>query len=279
MQLEIFGVTLVVSFVLYATMRRLDVSSTKEFAKYVDMQKHELNPLVNGLLRRGWTLDCVLWAMLFLFGIPIVLLDAYLNTYVLVGVPLFAFSFGAFHVVAAANNYGFLERVKKMSPADIKEEEEDNFSFAKEFTAAGWKKKVLLLSRRDTFSTGMTAIFLFGFGLLYYSIGVAGLGNLELVVLAKGYPVYSFFNMGWILVVVMGAYYPLRTIGSLVMARRYSKMAKLGAVTPYEGKTGSWMDVTVDQLRDALKIAEDNKTRTVRLWVGAPSGPGGVVNG
>src|SRR5208283_2880153 len=106
MQWVVFGVTLATSFVIYTLLRQFDATSTKEFAKYVDMQKHELNPLVNALLRRGWTLNRVLWALLFLFGIPIALLDAYLNTYVLIGVPVFAFTFGAFHVVAAANNYG-----------------------------------------------------------------------------------------------------------------------------------------------------------------------------
>lgn len=273
MQWLVFGFTLVASFVIYATMRNFDVSTTKEFAKYVDMQKHELNPFVNALLRRGWALNRVLWVFLFLFGIPIALLDAYLNTYVLIGVPVFAFTFGAFHIVAAVNNYGFLERVKEMTPEDLKEEEDDTLSFAKKFAAAGWTKKPMLLARREAFSVGMCLIFLLGFGLLYYSIGVAGLGNLELVVAAKGYPVYSFFNMGWILVVVTGAYYPLRTMASLVMARRYSKMAQSGAAIPAEGKTGgSWTDVTVDQLRDALKIAEENRTRTVRLWLGPHSG-------
>jgi len=273
MQWVVFGVTLATSFVIYTLLRQFDATSTKEFAKYVDMQKHELNPLVNALLRRGWTLNRVLWALLFLFGIPIALLDAYLNTYVLIGVPVFAFTFGAFHVVAAANNYGVLGRLEKMTPEDIKEEEGDTLSFAKEFAAAGWMKKPMLLIRREAFSVGMTMIFLLGFGLLYYSTGVAGLGNLELVVRSKGYPVYSLFNMGWILVVVTGAFYPLRTMASLVMARRYSKMAKSDAATPDDGKTGgSWMDVTVDQLRDALKIAEDNRTRTVRLWVGPPTG-------
>ena len=112
----LFGFTFVVSFATYSILRHFDVDSTKAFSKYLDMEKHEVNPLVNWLLKRGLSLNRSFTVMLFLFGVPIALGDAMLNTYLALGVPLFAWLFGCLHVIASANNYGYLSGTSMATP-------------------------------------------------------------------------------------------------------------------------------------------------------------------
>jgi len=266
----IFGVTFATSFGLYFLMRRFDVWSTKEFAKYVDMQKHEVNPLVNALLRRGWTFDQVMTFTLFLFGIPIATLDASFNTYIFFGVPAFAFLMGCFHMVAAASNTGGLQRLKRMSKEEIKEEEDDWLCFASMVQKASWAGKVRMTLERDAFGFWMTIMFVFAYGSLYYSVSVAGIVPVLNVFHSSGYPVYSYFGMGWLLSFALLGYYPLKAISTVVMTMRYSKMAKkdeLSGAMPSEPALG-WMDVTVAQLEDALKLAKANGVDSVRLSIG-----------
>jgi hypothetical protein len=266
----LFGVTFATSFGLYFLMRRFDVWSTKEFAKYVDMQKHEVNPLVNALLRRGWTLDKVMTFTLFLFGIPIALFDASLNTYILFGVPVLAFLMGCFHMVAAASNTGGLQRLRRMSKEEINEEEADWLHFASSVRKASWVGKVRMVVEREAFGFWMTIMFAFAYGLLYYSVGVAGIVSVLNVFHSHGYPLYSFFGMGWLLCLALLGYYPLRAASTVVMTMRYSKLAKkdeLSGSLPTEPSVG-WMDVTVAQLEDALKLAKANGVNSVRLSIG-----------
>jgi hypothetical protein len=270
MNWELFGLTFAVSFGLYFLMRRFDVWSTKEFAKYVDMQKHEVNPIVNALLRRGWTLDRVMMFTLFLFGIPIALLDAYLNTFVLFGVPALAFLMGSFHMVAAASNTGGLQRLKRMSKEEIAEEEADWLPFASQVRKASWVGKVKMVMEREAFGFWMTIMFAFAYGLLYYSVMTVGIVPVFSAFLSHGFTIYSYFGMGWLLSLALLGYYPLRAAATVVMTKRYSKLVEkneLSGTPPSEPSVG-WMDVTVAQLEDALKLARANGVNSVRLSIG-----------
>lgn len=270
MNWPLFGLTFAVSFGLYFLMRRFDVWSTKEFAKYVDMQKHEVNPIVNALLRRGWTLDKVMIFTLFLFGIPIALLDASLNTFILFGVPALAFLMGSFHMVAAASNTGGLQRLKRMSKEEIAEEEAEWLRFGSQVRKAPWAGKIKMVMEREAFGFWMTIMFAFAYGLLYYSVNVAGIVPVFNTFLSRGFTVYSYFGMGWLLSLALLGYYPLRAASTVVMTRRYSKLAEkneLSGVSPSESSVG-WMDVSVAQLEDALKLAKTNGVNSVRLSIG-----------
>lgn len=266
----IFGVTFATSFSLYSSMRQFDVWSTKEFAKYVDMQKHEVNPLVNALLRQGWTLDRVMTFTWLLFGIPIALLDALLNTYILFGVPAIGFLMGCFHMVAAASNTGVLQRLKRMTKDEIREDEAEWLRFASLVRKASWVIKVRMVVEREAFGFWMTIMFLFAYGLLYYSVGAAGILSVLSVFHSHGYPVYSFFGIGWLFSLALLGYYPLKAASAVVMTMRYSKLARkdeLSGSLPPEPNLG-WMDVTVAQLEDALKLARTNGVNRVRLSFG-----------
>ena len=267
----LFALTFAVSFATYSLLRRFDVASTKAFSKYLDMEKHEVNPLINWLLRRGLSLDQSFTVMLFLVGIPIAMGDAELNTYVALGIPLFAWFLGCFHVVASANNYGYLPKLEHMSPKEIREVEADMFAFGMEFGKANLRKKLTLLWNRKGFDLSMTLLAIIAFAFIYCSTAVVGLVQIETLFFKHGFYVLSFFNMGWILALALLAYYPLKVMAEITMAYRYYHLSN-GMVTQVEIQdelpSGGWIDVPVDHLKNAIKVAEANNSKVVRIWQG-----------
>jgi hypothetical protein len=268
----LFGLTFAVSFATYFILRHFDVASTKAFSKYLDMEKHEVNPLINWLLRRGLSLDQSFTLMLFLFGIPIALGDATLDTYFALGVPFFAWSFGCLHIIASVNNYGYLPKIERMSPEEIREEEADMFAFGMEFGKANLRKKIVMLWERKRFDLSMTFFSIMAFVLIYSSTAVVGLEAIELLFFNHGFSVLSFFNMGWILAFALLAYYPVRVMSEIAMANRYYHLSK-GVVTQvevqHEPSPSGWVDVPVDQLKSALEIANEKNSKVVRIWLGS----------
>jgi len=268
----LFGLTFVMSFTMYYALRHFDVASTRAFSKYLDMEKHEVNPLINWLLKRGLSLDHSFTVTLFLFGIPIALGDATLNTYLALGIPLFAWSVGCLHIIASANNYGYLPKLEHMNPQEIRAEEADMFAFGMEFGKANLRKKVVMLWDRKRFELIMTFLSIIAFALIYYSIMVVGLVSIELLLLGHGYYVLSFFNMGSVLAFALLAYYPMRVLAEITMAYRYYHLSKAnGIVTRVEiqdkSLSSGWVDIPIDQLKDALKIADENNSEVVRIWL------------
>jgi hypothetical protein len=273
MQYALFALTFVVSFATYCILRQFDVDSTKAFSKYLDMEKHEVNPLINWLLKRGLELNQSFSLMLFLFGIPIALGDAALNTYLALGVPFFAWFFGCFHVIASANNYGYLPKLKRMSPQEIREEEADMFAFSMEFGKANLRKKVAMLWDRKGFELTMTILSVIAFVFIYSSIEIVGLVRIELLFYNHGFSVLSLFNTGAILAFALLAYYPVKVIAEITMARRYYLLSKgfvIQAKVQDRTSPSGWLDIPADQLKDALKIADENDSKLVRIWLGSP---------
>lgn len=268
----LFGFTFVASFATYFVLRHFDVDSTKAFSKYVDMEKHEVNPLVNWLLKRGLSLDHSFALMLFLFGIPIALGDALLNTYLALGVPFFAWSVGCLHIIASVNNYGYLPKIKRMSPEEIREEEADMFAFGMEFGKANLKKKAVMLWERKRFDLTMSFLSIIALASIYCSAAVVGFVPIESLFFNQGYYVLSFFNMGWILALALLAYYPIRVMSEIIMANRYSGLSKdiVTRVGIQDGSSSSgWVDIPVDQLKSALRIADEKNSKVVRIWLGS----------
>lgn len=270
----LFGFTFVMSFAIYYTLRHFDTASTRAFSKYLDMEKHEVNPLINWLLKRGLSLNRSFTLMLFLFGIPIALGDAALNTYLTLGVPFFAWSFGCLHIIASANNYGYLPKLERMNPQEIREEEADMFAFGMEFGKANLRKKVVMLWDRKRFELIMTSLSIIAFALIYYSITTVGLVSIELLLLDHGFYVLSYFNMGSVLAFALLAYYPMRVLAEITMAYRYYHLSKANGFVARVGiqdklSSSGWADIPVDQLKNALKIADEKNSKVVRIWLGS----------
>jgi len=269
----LFGFTFAASFATYSILRHFDVASTKAFSKYLNMEKHEVNWLINWLLKRGWSLDRSFTFMLFLFGLPIALADAALNTYLALGVPIFAWTFGCFHVIASLNNYGYLPRLERMKPDEIREEEAEMFAFGMEFGKASLRKKVMMLYNRRGFDMGMTFLSIVAFASIYYTaVMVVGVIPIMTLFVNQGFYVLSFFNMGWVLGSVLLMYYPIKVIAEIAMAYRYYHLSKsvVTQVGLQDGSSSSgWLDIPVDQLKSALKIADENDSKVVRIWLGS----------
>src|SRR6266702_8736923 len=93
----IWAVTFAVSFVTYSGLRHFDQGSTRLVAERVDIQKHEINPLLTRLARR-WGLANAFRITWFMFATGVATMDALLNTLVSFGVPAVALLFGSVHV-------------------------------------------------------------------------------------------------------------------------------------------------------------------------------------
>jgi|SRR5579875_1429994 hypothetical protein len=267
----LFGITFVVSLVIYVPMQQFDVASTKAFAPYVDMQKHEVNPFLTFLLRKGWPLGRSFSVLLLLVGIPIALGDALLNTYILLGIPAIAFFLGCAHVVAAISNYSQLHHLQQMTREELAEQEEDFQLFSKSVMTGSIESRIRALLRREGFAVGMSLLALFAIGLLYFAVIKAGLLKLLTLVYSAGFPVISSFSIAWLLALALLMYYPMRVGSTLVMARRYANFPDKDGNpkrVPKEGDGGRWVEVTAKQLEDALKLAQDNNSDRVRIWVG-----------
>jgi hypothetical protein len=270
----LFGFTFVMSFAIYYILRQFDTASTRAFSKYLDMEKHEVNPLINWLLKRGLSLERSFTVTLFLFGIPIALGDALLNTYLALGVPLFAWSFGCLHVIASANNYGYLPKLERMNPQEIREQEADMFAFSMEFGKANLRKKIVMLWDRRRFEVIMTFLSIIAFALIYYSITTVGLVSIELLLFHHGFYVLSYFNMGSILALALLTYYPMSVLAEITMAYRYYHLSKANGFVARVGiqdklSSSDWVDIPVDQLKNALKIADEKNSKVVRISLGS----------
>src|SRR5207245_7837743 len=90
------------SFTVYSLLRQFDVRSTRKLAERIDLQKHEVNPLLTFLTKR-LSLNTAFRATWVLTASAIALSDTYLNTVVSWGVPAIAFIFGTIHLLAAAS--------------------------------------------------------------------------------------------------------------------------------------------------------------------------------
>jgi hypothetical protein len=269
----IFPFTFLASFLTYALLRQFDVASTREFSKYLDMDKHEVNPLINWLLKRGVSLNRSFTIMLFLFGVPIALGDALLNTYLVLGVPFLAWGLGCFHVVASANNYGYLPSIKKMNAREIREQEANMFAFGIEYGTAKIRNKIKLLCDKRGFEIIMTALSVVAFIFIYYSIISVGLETIELLFFSHGYFPLSSFNMGLALIFALLAYYPVRIMSIITMANRYNKLSKTNGILISESNDrniqSGWVDIPTNQLKNAITMAEENNSKVVRVWLGS----------
>ena len=266
-QTIVFALTFVVSFGLYSWLRRYDEKSTSAVAEYVDIKRHEVNPIVTLATRRGWSLKKIFRVTWLAMALPIAFGDALLNTYLFFGVPFLAFFFGTFHIVASINNGAYLQRLKRMSKEEIQKEEEENISLGKRFKSSNFKGKLTLLYERDTLAIGMSVLWVFAYSLIYYSVQVVSPLAVESSFFAKGYPVVSFFNMGWIIAFAVLTYFPLKTIGGIIILRRYSKMGDGPASQPpFSGPPGGpYIDLSVGELKEALDWAKKNRSDKVRI--------------
>jgi hypothetical protein len=280
LQWLVFGITFGTSFVVYAMLRQLDVWSTKEFSKYLDMQRHEVNPIVTKLLRHGWTLDQTFNFLLFAQALPIAFLDASLNTYVLFGAPLLAFFVGSFHLVAALHNSAQIPTLKKQTKEQIRQKEEENIELAHRFWAAPLRGKLRIFWEKNPFELSMSIVFIMAWALLYYASNSVGLLNVMLLFYGHGYPTYSFFTIGVVLSTVSLAFYPLSTMATFVMLHRYGgfPLPSPNVMKVDPPGDGEWSEFTVEQLKGAIRIAEENNTDTVRLWVSKSEGQEDVGN-
>src|SRR2546422_1132795 len=141
-------ITFVFSFFAYSMLRYLDQSSTKRLARRLDIQKHELNPLLTWLARK-WGLDRAFWITYLVFAIGIAMVDVFLNTVATFGFPAAAYLFGLMHVLAAANNLELDYETRGMTKGQI---ESGTFGFVEELSGLSLRKGLSLLIEKYAFT-------------------------------------------------------------------------------------------------------------------------------
>src|SRR3989442_169658 len=81
------------SFAVYSLLRYFDEKSTRTLAKRLDLQKHEVNPLLTFLARR-WSLNAAFRTTWLVIASGIAAADTFLGITVSWGIPAVAFFFG-----------------------------------------------------------------------------------------------------------------------------------------------------------------------------------------
>jgi len=241
------------SFTVYSLLRQFDVRSTRKLAERIDLQKHEVNPLLTFLTKR-LSLNTAFRATWVLTASAIALSDTYLNTVVSWGVPAIALLFGTIHLLAAASNMELEYRTRSMSPAEI---EADTYEFAKQLSGLNWKGRLSLLAERYAFNVVVTAISLVtivGFELSDTISKLTHSSNSGAVM----------SNAALLNMMALLFFFPTVFFGTLIWSRRLVKFYDSGKLDPPQGHEYS-IEIPIAVAEEALNLANSKQASTIRL--------------
>ncbi|TMI16843.1 hypothetical protein E6H32_10340 [Candidatus Bathyarchaeota archaeon] len=251
------------SFVVYSLLRYPDEKSTKKLAQRVDLQKHEVNPLLT-LLARKWSLNAAFRVTWVLTASIIAAADTFLGITISPGIPAVAFFFGTVHVLAAASNIQLDYRTKNTSREEI---DAETYKFARSLSSLDWKGRWTLLIERYAFTFVVTIVSLAAIFLYLLSSAID--------------PTSEFSNVGAVISnlssVEIGAillFFPSIFFGSIAWSRRLTKFYRSGKLVGPAGPGGQYIEIPVSIAEEALNIAKSKQASTIRLQLNAiPSTP------
>src|SRR5579875_157131 len=263
----LFPVTFIFSFTMYSLLRSLDVISTRQMSSILDIRKHEVNPIVVALTKRGWKLNNIFRLTWILFGIPIALLDATLNSYQELGFPLYGCLFGFMHLVAACNNFGLYGRLSHLKDSELQDNEREQLDYARNFARLQWRQKFKVFVSKNAFAFGMSILSLIALSLVYSAIMLVGPVNLELIFFKSSIYLLATFNMGLVIGLAVVVYFPIRLISSFLILRRYMEIAKdePGNAKGEQNLSTVYIEIPVEVIRSALKAAESKGASVVTI--------------
>ena len=239
------------SICAYSLMRHFDVKSTRVLAAKLDLEKHEMNPLMVRLAKR-FGIDSafkITWAI---FAIPIAIADVILNSVWSVNLPVFAFVFGFTHLLAAANNIEIAYTVRHSTTEEV---ERRTMDLAAELRALNWTGRMKLLMERNAF-TFLTAVYSLIIIIdLYYAGVIANITGLSYLTVAMP-------NAGNVALLSLLIYFTSVAIGLYLMSNRLAKMPPEKTVARPQG-----FEVDIGIVEEGLQLARSRSATTVLFQI------------
>ena len=251
MNLIVAGIIFALSLTAYSSMRYFDVRTTRELAEQLDLERHEINPLMVRLAKR-FGLDGAFRITWVLFAVPIGIADVLLNAYISVNLPVFAFIFGFTHLLAAANN---VEVAYTLKHSSVEEVEARTTELAAELKALSPVGRVKLILERNA-HTFVTAVFSLVIIIdLYYANIIANITGLSFLAITMP-------NAGTVTLIALLLYFPSVALGLVIMSNRLARLPSTTAAKKAEG-----LEIDVKIAEAALAIAKKNGSNTILLQI------------
>jgi len=246
------------SFSVYSLLRYFDEKSTRKLAKRLDLQKHEVNPLLT-FLARTWSLNTAFRTTWLVIASGIAAADTFLGITVSWGIPAVAFFFGTVHILAAASNTQLDYRTKDMSREEI---DAETYKFARSLSILDWKGRWTLFTGRYAFTFIVTIISLIAIFLYLLSSTIASTTGFSNVGAAMS-------NMATVEIGAILLFFPSVFFGTIAWSRRLTKSYRSGKLVEPTSSAAHYVEIPISIAEEALNIAKSKQASTIRLEINA----------
>jgi hypothetical protein len=255
----VYLVTFLWSFLFYSLFRYFDQASTRRLAEKIDLQKHEVNPLLTRLAKK-WGLTWAFRITWVVFAGSIATADALLNTIANFGIPAFAILFGSVHLLAAANNIELEYQMKGSSKEQI---EAETLRFARTLSELDWWSQTKLLTEKYAFNFVAAALSL----TIYISIVYSDvIGKLTHSTIGGN----ALYNMGMFELFGFLMFFPALFFGAIFLSRRLVKSYKKGEIGAILTQSNStFVDIPASIIEEALVAARSSDRSFIRINLGS----------
>jgi hypothetical protein len=244
------GLAFLYSFAIYSAFQYFDIYSTKRALSKLDVEEHEINPLLVFLEKR-FGLNTSFFLMWLFIATTVASVDAFYIQNVL-GFPIGCYFFGMFHLLATFNNLQIHFETEFVGADNI--QRNTNF-LAQELQKRSRLGKTALLVKLNLFNVFVS---LFGLFALFLSIRL-----LSLLQFRFAEPVsFLLFYFPPMMILTLIMFYPIKVFGMFLISRR---LRASGSPMSDSEKISRSISVPVDVLETALKDAKTNNASYVQL--------------
>lgn len=242
-----------ISFAVYSGFRYVDIVSTAYVLRHLDLELHEVNPLIVPLAKKtGFKKAMVsLWL---LFAVPIGLGDAFI-IYPTLGYPALSYMLGIFHLLAAANNVQIYFQVQIVGAENVRQNTLNQIRTLKRLSL--WRK-VIYLVKMNFFEIFMSAYGFFALVLLSQLLTTLVLSFSEPTSLSLLFvPSIMILDLIW--------FFPVSVLGSIIISRR--RLRLIENMETLSGDPRRQMTIPVGILREAIDKADRSGADYVRIFL------------
>ena len=212
MDSTVAALTFTESVIVYSILRLPDQLTTAALAKKLDLQLHEVNPVITSMAKRiGLSRTFIVtWVV---FAALVGTMDTVLNSVARFGIPIAALFLGTTHWLAAGHNLELEYRTEGISPNERRKQERE---FVEKLQNSNRRGRLGLLFKKDIFTVMAAILCLI---VLLSALFAPLLGAWT------GRPSATLTIYASALVLALGfmSFFPAVVIGTLIWARRISK--------------------------------------------------------
>jgi hypothetical protein len=239
------------SLVVYSCFQFFDLRSTKSALSGLELEKHEINPLLVFLNKRvGFeSSSLIMWLLI---ANLIAAYDAfYVNS--IFGIPLACFFFGMFHLLAVFNNLE-IQFSKQFVGAEAFERNTD--LLIEELQKRSAWGKITLLIRLNLFSVFLSA---FGIAALFLSLRLLSVLQIKIVTPVS----YALVYFPPMMILALILFFPIKVFGMFIICRRRLNTARSTDEQQESAPPSIRLDVNV--LETALNEAKSNNAQYIQF--------------